>query len=262
MIPTIWPRVARVQGLGGVPTGRLRAALAWAHRRASRTGTFPATLLADRLQVPAVEATTLLNVLALLGLCDRYETGGGRVYACGPLLAAAPAADAAIRPQETILPRELWAAVSDAQARTGLASTETVAEFLDAPAGRVDRVDVALRLVTLAVRGLLTLGPDRGAARRGWQMSRIGAEQARMLLERGLTDHEVWTVIAAGSPNVDLDVDLATAARRLGISWERVDGWADRQTRNGHLTRVGTTLRLAASGWEAINAAGWKDPAR
>ncbi|MCM3920328.1 hypothetical protein ND748_01310 [Frankia sp. AiPs1] len=254
MIPAIRPRTATVQGLGGVQAGRLRAALAWAHQRASRTGTFPPNLLADRLQVPVDEAATLLNNLALLGVAERYRAPSDAwVYACGPLLAAAPPADPAARPQEEILPRELWAAITIAQAETGLASGETIAELLDG-ARRVDRVDVTLRLAVLAVRGLLLLGPDRGAAHRQWQATARGTYWSRDLLARGLTDHEVWTVLGANPLNVDAEVDLLTAARRLGVSGERLDGWVGRHTRAGRFTRVGPGLRLTGFGREAINA--------
>ncbi len=254
MISAIRLRAATVQGLGGVQAGRLRAALAWAHQRASRTGTFPATLLADRLQVPVDEAATLLNNLTLLGVAERYRAPSDAwVYACGPLLAAAPAADPAARPQEEILPRELWAAIIIAQAETGLASGEAIAELLDT-SRRVDRVDVTLRLAVLAVRGLLLLGPDRGAAHRQWQATARGTYRSRDLLARALTDHEVWTVLDADPLDVDVDVDLLTAARRLGVSAERLDGWVDRHTRAGHFTRVGPGLRLTDVGREAINA--------
>ncbi|WP_256789044.1 hypothetical protein [Frankia sp. AvcI1] len=260
MTPAIRPRAATVQGLDGVQAGRLRAALAWAHQRASRTGTFPATLLADRLQVPVDEAATLLNNLALVGLAERYRASSDAwVYACGPLLAAAPASAPAARPQEEILPRELWAAIIIAQAETGLASGEAIAELLDT-SRRVDRVDVTLRLAVLAVRGLLLLGPDRGAAHRQWQATARGTYRSRDLLARALTDHEVWTVLDADPLDVDVDVDLLTAARRLGVSAERLDGWVDRHTRAGHFTRVGPGLRLADTGWEAISAVR-KDPA-
>ncbi len=261
MIPSPGTRsAARVQGLDRVPVGRLRAALAWAHQRVG-TGTFPATLLADRCQVTVEEAGSLLDVLALLGLVDRYRTPSDAwVYACGPLLAAAPTADTVLRPQETILPREMWAAMADAHARTGIASTETIAEFLDAPAGRVDRIDVAVRLATLGVRGLLAAGPDRGAAHRQWQMTAHGTSWGRELLSRGLTDSEVWTVLGADSP--DVDIDLITAARRLGVGLARLEGWVDRQTRTGRFARVGSELRLTDSGREAISAVGWKGPER
>ncbi|CAJ61372.1 MULTISPECIES: hypothetical protein [Frankia] len=252
MIPAIRPRAATVQGLDGVQAGRLRAALAWAHQCASRTGTFPATLLADRLQVPVDEAATLLNNLTLLGVAERYRAPSDAwVYACGPLLAAAPAADPAARPQEEILPRELWAAIIIAQAETGLASGEAIAELLDT-SRRVDRVDVTLRLAVLAVRGLLLLGPDRGAAHRQWQATARGTYRSRDLLARALTDHEVWTVL--GADPLDVDVDLLTAARRLGVAGERLEGWVDRRTRAGHFTRVGPGLRLTDVGREAINA--------
>lgn len=251
--PTRPRAAANVHTINRVPVGRLREALAWSTRRAARTGTFPASRVADRLQVPAVEAATLLNVLALLGLCDRYETGGGWVYACGPLLAAAPHSDSGARPQEEVLPRELWAAIIIAQAETGLASGEAIAELLDT-ARRVDRVDVTLRLAVLAVRGLLLLGPDRGAAHRQWQATARGTYWSRDLLARGLTDHEVWTVLGADSPDIDADVDLLTAARRLGVSGERLEGWVDRHTRTGHFTRVGPGLRFTDVGREAINA--------
>ncbi len=199
-----------------------------------------------------------------LCLVDRYRAPSDAwVYACGPLLAAT-VPDPALRPQETIVPRELWAAVfeTQAQARAGVVSTEAVAEFLDASAGRVDRVDVAVRLATLGVRGRLAVGPDRGAAHRQWQLTARGTIWGRELLSRGLTDSEVWTVLGADSPDVDVDVDLVTAARRLGVGLARLEGWGDRQTRTGRFARVGSGLRLTDSGQEAIGAVGWKGPAR
>lgn len=231
----------------------LRAALVFASARTARVGMFSAVLVAARLRAPAAEVGHWLEVLAVIGLLTRFRTAGGSwAYACQPQLAAVPAGDAA-RSVDDVTWRELWAALRAAQLPTGTASGEDVAVLLDARAGQVDRVDVTLRLAVLAAGGLLRTCSD-GAQGWRWQMTHLGVDRSQGLPARGLTDPEVWAAFAADRPADDADLDVVTAARRLGVSTPRLEGWCDRQTRTGYFARSATGLRLTEAGWAAVTA--------
>ncbi|CAJ61373.1 MULTISPECIES: hypothetical protein [Frankia] len=144
-----------VQDIGQASVHALRASLLVAAARTARAGLFSAGHVAAALGVPDREAGRWLDLLAVLGLLARYPTAV-RAYACQPQLVAAPAAN--IRPLDEVSPSELWAAVATAQLPTGAATAETIAALLDSSSGRVDRVDLLLRLAALSTGGRVPTG--------------------------------------------------------------------------------------------------------
>ncbi|WP_261568977.1 hypothetical protein [Frankia gtarii] len=134
-----------VQNIGQASVHALRASLLVTAARTAHAGMFSAGLVAAALEATAIQVGRWLDLLA------RYSTAGIRAYACQPQLVAAPATGA--RPLDEVSPSELWAAVVTAQLQTGVATAETIAALLDSPGGRVDRVDLLLRLAALSVGG-------------------------------------------------------------------------------------------------------------
>ncbi len=150
-----------------VPVTTLRAALQWSNTHTDR---FSVALVARQLQVSAEEAERWLDILVRLNLLTRSHTiGPVGAYVCTPQLAAGPTADGrAGRALDEVSEGELWAAIRAAQSHRG-AVGEDIAGLLDARAGRVDRLEVTLRLATAAAGGLLIVRQD--AQRWRWQMS-------------------------------------------------------------------------------------------
>ncbi|WP_261566928.1 hypothetical protein [Frankia gtarii] len=151
-----------VQGIERVAVRDLRAAVLWAQVRTAHAGVFSAS----QVEVPVAMAEDVgrwLDVLAAIRLLSRYQTVSGMwMYTCrSPLAVAAPDGG---RPLDTISPREWWAAVVTAQLPTGKASAAQIAAFLDTRTGRVDRIDLLLRLAALAAGGRLRACTDRSTA--------------------------------------------------------------------------------------------------
>ncbi|WP_261565298.1 hypothetical protein [Frankia gtarii] len=242
---------ARLRPIDTVDPAELHRVLLWAHARSgSADRTFTAQRVADRVRVSAVDMGVALDALAVVGLLRSHHTRVGltiyfrhRLVDLGGVEQCRPGTAAISR-------RELWAAISSAWQRAGAASTDDIAAGLDAPAGRVDRTWLLLRLATWTAAKLLVLtsGP-------AWALTARGLDQHEQIRRERPNDPQVWAAIAAEQAHrhPHRGLNLGAVADRLGAPTPWLHLWADEAVEAGLLTRTDGGLLPSAGGWRRVD---------